>query len=148
MRALVQRVSHARVGVDDRTVGSISRGLLVYVGVAADDTAEDADAIADKVRYLRVFPDEHGKINRDVAQIGGAVLVVSNFSLMADCRQGRRPGFDAAAPPELAEPLYERVVTRLRDHLPVEAGQFRALMRVEAVNDGPLNLLLDSRRTI
>lgn len=150
MRAVVQRVISATVTVGDRTVGQIERGLLVFVGVERGDSPEDAAYVAHKVRDLRVFEDstEHSRhLNRSVAEVGGAILVVSQFTLSADCRKGRRPSFDAAAPPEIAEPLYEEVVRELRNSgVPVATGTFQAMMRVSLVNDGPVTLLLDSRR--
>ena len=150
MRAVVQRVSSAAVTVGERTVGEIGRGLLVLVGVERDDGPDDARYIAGKVRDLRVFEDaaEGGPhMNRAVDEVGGAVLVVSQFTLAGDCRKGRRPSFDAAAPPMVARPLYEEVVRELRaEGLRVETGEFQAMMRVSLVNDGPVTLLLDSRK--
>lgn len=147
MRCLVERVLSAAVRVDGDCVGRIERGLLVYVGVEPDDTESDARLLADKVRHLRIFPDDAGKMNRDVGEIGGAVLAVSAFSLAADARKGRRPSFDTAAPPEAAEPLYGAFVAELkRTGVPVQTGVFRAMMAVEAINDGPITLLLDSKK--
>lgn len=150
MRAVVQRVSSAAVTVGERTVGAIGRGLLVLVGVERDDGPGDARYIAGKVRDLRIFEDtaENGPhLNRAVHEVGGAVLVVSQFTLAGDCRKGRRPSFDAAAPPAVARPLYEEVVRELSAAgLTVETGEFQAMMRVSLVNDGPVTLLLDSRK--
>ena len=150
MRAVVQRVTSAAVTVGDHTVGQIGRGLLVFVGVERGDGPEDAMYIAHKVRDLRVFEDsadDSRHLNRSVADIGGAILLVSQFTLAADCRKGRRPSFDAAAPPEIAEPLYEDVVRELRaSGASVATGTFQAMMHVSLVNDGPVTLLLDSRR--
>ena len=150
MRAVVQRVSSAAVTVGDETVGRIEHGLLVFVGVERDDGPQDAAYIAGKVRDLRVFedPTEASRhLNRSVGDVGGSVLVVSQFTLAADCRKGRRPSFDEAAAPQIAEPLYEDVVRRLRSSgLPVATGTFQATMRVSLVNDGPVTLLLDSRK--
>ncbi|MFO0973391.1 MAG: D-aminoacyl-tRNA deacylase [Phycisphaerae bacterium] len=146
MRAIVQRVRSAAVDVAGECVGRIGPGMLVYLGVAGDDSETDADFLADKVRHLRIFPDAAGKMNLDVAEAGGAVLVVSNFTLLADCRAGRRPAFDAAARPELADRLYQHFCAALRRSIAVETGQFRAMMQVSAVNDGPINVLLDSKR--
>ena len=150
MRAVVQRVSSAAVTVGERTVGRIGRGLLVLVGVERDDGPDDARYIAGKVRDLRVFEDpaEGGShMNRAVHEVGGAVMVVSQFTLAGDCRKGRRPSFDAAAAPTVARPLYEEVVRDLRaGGLRVETGEFQAMMQVSLVNDGPVTLLLDSRR--
>lgn len=147
MRAVVQRVSSARVLVDGSVVGAITRGLLVLVGVGPDDGAGDVAYIAGKVRQLRVFPDDAGKMNRSVAEAGGAVLVVSQFTLYGDCRRGRRPSFASAAPPEIANRLYESLIDLLRrTGLSVATGVFQADMDVELVNDGPVTLLLDSGR--
>jgi D-tyrosyl-tRNA(Tyr) deacylase len=147
MRAVLQRVSSASVTVDGRQVGAIGAGLLVLVGVEQGDDTQDVAFVAGKIRDLRVFDDEQGRMNRSVADAGGGVLVVSQFTLLGDCRKGRRPSFDAAAPPEPARRLYEAVVDQLRrDGLPVETGAFQAMMDVSLVNDGPVTLLLDSRR--
>lgn len=146
MRAIVQRVSKARVTVAGELTGQIERGLLVYVGVGQDDCDADAEFIAGKIRFLRAFEDRDGKMNIDVADIGGAVLLVSNFSLYADCRKGRRPAFVDAAPPAKANELYERVCEKVRSlGVRVETGRFQQTMAVEAVNDGPINIWLDSR---
>ena len=147
MRAVVQRVSQARVAVEGRSVGEIGQGLLVYLGVANEDGPADVQYIAGKVRNLRVFEDEQGRMNRSLAQAGGSVLVVSQFTLHADCRKGRRPSLDAAAPPEVAQALYLDVVRALEAAgLAVRTGTFQAHMAVESVNDGPVTLLLDSTR--
>jgi D-aminoacyl-tRNA deacylase len=147
MRAVVQRVSSAAVTVDSRTVGQIAHGLLVFVGVEREDGPADAAYIAGKVRDLRVFEDEAHHMNRSLHDVGGAVLLVSQFTLAADCRKGRRPSFDDAAAPPIARPLYEEVVRALRaDGLTVATGEFQAAMLVSLVNDGPVTLLLDSRR--
>jgi len=147
MRAVVQRVSSARVQVGARTVGQIRAGLLVFAGVEHDDGADDVKYIAEKVRELRIFEDEAGKMNRSLVDAGGALLVVSQFTLCGDCRKGRRPSFDAAESPERAKILYERLITELREAgLTVETGEFQAHMDVELTNDGPVTLMLDSRR--
>ena len=147
MRAVLQRVRRASVTVDGRTTGTIGQGLLVLLGVGHDDTDRDTEYVAAKVRDLRLFADADGRMNRSVADVGGAVLVVSQFTLFGDCRRGRRPSYSGAAPPERAEGLYEGLLERLRLHgLPVQAGEFQALMDVELVNDGPVTVLLDSRR--
>lgn len=147
MRSVIQRVSRASVTVDDRVVGAIGAGLVVFVGVAAGDGAADIDYTASKIRELRIFGDDQGRMNRSVVDAGGAVLVVSQFTLLADVRRGRRPGFDAAAAPEVAKAAYEDLVVRLRDAgLRVETGVFQAHMLVDLVNDGPVTILLDSRR--
>ena len=147
MRAVVQRVRRASVTVGGEMIGQIAAGLLAFVGVAADDGPADVDYIASKIRDLRIFADPEGKLNRSVVDTGGGVLVVSQFTLQADCRKGRRPSFDGAAPGELARALYEAVVRRLRESgLQVATGMFQAVMEVELVNDGPVTLLLDSRK--
>jgi D-tyrosyl-tRNA(Tyr) deacylase len=147
MRAVVQRVSQAEVTVDGESVGKIARGFLVLLGVAIDDQPADAVAIASKIVGLRVFEDEAGKMNLSLAEVGGAVLAVSQFTLLADCRQGRRPSFTAAAPPELANRLYLEFIAEVRGlGIPVETGRFQADMQVALVNDGPVTLLIDSRK--
>jgi D-aminoacyl-tRNA deacylase len=147
MRAVVQRVSSARVRVDGATVGAIDGGLVVLVGVGHDDAQADVEYIAHKVRDLRVFPDGMGKMNRSVGEAAGAVLVVSQFTLFGDCRRGRRPSFAEAAPPDIANRFYERVVETLRrDGVKVATGVFQAIMKVELVNDGPVTILLDSKK--
>jgi D-tyrosyl-tRNA(Tyr) deacylase len=147
MRAVVQRVTSAQVTVDGRCVGRIGNGLLVLIGVAAGDGPADIDYTAVKIRELRVFADAHGKMNRSVVEAGGEVLLVSQFTLMGDARKGRRPSFDEAAPPEHARRQFDALVSRLRaDGLQVETGEFQAHMEVALVNDGPVTVLLDSRR--
>ncbi len=147
MRAVVQRVSGASVRVGGEVVGEVGAGLLVLLGVGAGDTESDADYLADKTVHLRIFPDDDGRLNRSCLDTGGAVLAVSQFTLYGDCRKGRRPGFTQAADPDLAEALYERYVARLESAgLTVARGRFRAEMAVALVNDGPVTLLLDSRK--
>jgi D-tyrosyl-tRNA(Tyr) deacylase len=148
MRAVVQRVSEARVRVGDRTIGEIGRGLLVFVGVGRDDGPEDVKYMAAKLPGLRIFEGLDGKaIDRSVVDVGGAILLVSQFTLYGDVRGQRRPSFTAAAPPDAARALYEDLVRELRAaHVPVETGEFQAMMRVELVNDGPVTLLVDSHR--
>ncbi len=147
MRAVIQRVSRARVTIGGEDVGAIGPGLLAYVGVAEGDDEADGAYIADKIRHLRVFKDAAGKMNLDVAAVGGAVLVVSNFTLLGDARKGRRPAFTAAAEPTIANDLYEKLCDRLRAAgIEVRTGRFQEMMAVEAVNDGPINILVDSRR--
>ena len=147
MRAVVQRVSAASVRVAGEIVAEIPAGLLVFAGVAHGDGAADLEYIAGKIRDLRIFPDDHGRMNRSIVETGGAVLVVSQFTLLADCRKGRRPSLDAAAAPALAQALYEELVRKLRDEgLKVETGVFQAHMDVALVNDGPVTMLLDSGR--
>ncbi len=145
MKAVLQRVTSARVSVGGDESGQIGHGLLVFVGVGRDDGPDDVDYIATKIRYLRVFDDEAGRMNCSVVDVGGSVLIVSQFTLFGDCRRGRRPSFDGAASPEHARSIYDLLVGRLRaDGLTVETGQFRAMMAVELVNDGPVTLWLDS----
>ena len=147
MRAVVQRVAEASVVVEEKTVGQIGAGLLVYVGVACEDTDEDAVLLAEKVARLRIFPDADDKLNQDVSQAGGNVLVVSAFTVQADGRKGRRPSFDAAAPPQFANELYNQFCTALAGFgLRVEQGVFRAVMDVRSFNAGPVCILLDSKR--
>jgi D-tyrosyl-tRNA(Tyr) deacylase len=148
MRAVIQRVSEAWVRVEGRVTGRIGTGLLVLLGVGRDDTESDADYLAEKALHLRIFPDEAGQMNRSVLDAGGGLLVVSQFTLYGDARKGRRPGYSDAAGPEEANRLYERFVAGLRPSgLPVETGVFRALMDVGLVNQGPVTILLDSRKT-
>lgn len=147
MRAVIQRVSRARVHVGAETVGEIGPGLLALVGVAADDGPADIAYIAGKIRDLRVFDDEHGKMNRALSETGGAVLVVSQFTLYGDARKGRRPSFDRAAPADDGRTIFDAVVAALRAAgVTVETGTYRAHMQVELVNDGPVTILVDSRR--
>jgi D-tyrosyl-tRNA(Tyr) deacylase len=147
MRAVVQRVRSAKVIVRGETTGEIGPGLLVFVGVANGDGPADVEYVATKTRDLRIFPDDERRMNRSIVETGGAVLVVSQFTLQGDCRKGRRPSFDAAAPGPVARALYEDVVRRLRDSgLQVSTGVFQADMDVQLVNDGPVTLLLDSRK--
>jgi D-tyrosyl-tRNA(Tyr) deacylase len=147
MRAVLQRVSEARVTVENETVGSIGRGLLVLLGVEEGDGEQDAALLAKKTAELRLFEDREGKMNLSIEENGGEVLVVSQFTLAADCRKGRRPGFSRAAAPETANALYERYVDLLRERgLTVATGRFQAMMQVALVNDGPVTFLLDSRK--
>lgn len=145
MRVVIQRVASSRVRVAGRIVGEIGRGLLVLVGVTHGDTADGARYLAGKTASVRIFEDEQGRMNRSVSDVGGGVLVVSQFTLYADCRKGRRPSFDAAAPAAEAEALYEEFVRAVRSAgLQVATGVFQAHMEVELVNDGPVTLLLDT----
>ena len=147
MRAVVQRVGRARVTVDQEIVGEIATGLLVLLGVNKSDTRADADYLTEKTIGLRIFEDAGGKMNLSVAEVGGAVLVVSQFTLYGDARHGRRPSFDDAAPPEQARELYEYFVEKIRvAGLRCETGRFQATMQVELVNDGPVTILLDSSK--
>jgi D-tyrosyl-tRNA(Tyr) deacylase len=146
MRAVVQRVRRSAVVIDGETVAAIEHGLLVLLGVTATDTPADVQWLAEKTANLRIFNDAAGKMNLSVADIGGSLLVVSQFTLYGDCRKGRRPSFVAAAPPDIAVPLYEAFVNALRSlGLPVGTGRFGAMMQVELVNDGPVTLILDTK---
>lgn len=148
MRAVVQRVSRAGVVVDEKRIADIGPGLLVLLGIESGDDERAADYLADKVAGLRIFEDADEKMNLSVKDSCGSVLVVSQFTLLADCRKGRRPGFSAAALPDIAEPLCRYFTERLRHHdLDVQTGQFQADMAVDLVNDGPVTILLDSQRT-
>ena len=147
MRAVVQRVVKARVLVDRNQVGAIARGLVVFLGVGVGDREADALYLADKTSNLRVFEDELGRMNHSLREVGGELLVVSQFTLWGDCRRGRRPSFTAAASPEAADKLYLKYIEQLREMgLRVETGVFGARMQVEVFNDGPVTLLLDSQR--
>lgn len=149
MRAVVQRVRSAAVTADGERVGAIGPGLLVYVAAAPDDGVDDVAYVADKVANLRIFPDAAGKLNKSILEAGGAVLLVSAFTVLADARKGRRPSFDAAAAGSLAAPLVEELaITLRRAGASVETGRFAAQMLVESVNDGPVCVLLDSRRVV
>lgn len=146
MRIVLQRVKKASVEVGGETVGAIGPGLLALLGVTHSDATSDADFLAEKIVNLRIFQDEAGKMNRSVKEIGGGVLVVSQFTLYGDCRKGRRPGFDAAAPAELARRLYEYFVERVRgEAVPVATGIFQAAMEVSLINEGPVTFILDSK---
>lgn len=145
MKAVVQRVSSARVEVDGQVVGQISHGLAVLVGITHTDTAENARWLAEKIASLRIFTDDDGKMNRALAEIGGSVLVISQFTLYGDCAKGRRPSFIDAARPEIAEPLYEAVVNGFRGiGIPTATGTFGAMMSVHLVNEGPVTLIVES----
>jgi D-aminoacyl-tRNA deacylase len=147
MKAVLQRVARASVAVDGQIIGQIGRGLLVLLGVEQGDTEADAHQLADKSVQLRIFDDADGKMNLALPDIGGAMLVVSQFTLLGDCRKGRRPSFIEAASPDVAERLYETFVAAVGvQNIPVATGKFRAMMQVELVNDGPVTLLLDSRK--
>lgn len=147
MRAVVQRVTRASVTVDGKLIGEIGKGLVILLGVARDDSPDDAEYLAEKIAALRIFDDEAGKMNLSVKETGGALLVVSQFTLYGDVRRGLRPSWIDAATPERAEPLYELFVARIREFVSeVATGSFRRIMRIELVNDGPVTILLDSRK--
>ena len=149
MRAVVQRVSRAKVTVDGKVTGEIGRGLLVLLGVASEDLESDADYLSDKIIDLRIFEDVDDRMNLSLADIAGGILVVSQFTLYGDTRRGRRPSFIKAAPPQEANELYEYFVERARSRIAkVETGRFQAMMDVELVNDGPVTIILDSEKTI
>lgn len=149
MRAVVQRVSRAEVRVEGNVIGRIGLGLVVLVGIAREDAPETGKAMADKIVRLRIFDDQEGRMNLDVREAGGVVLAVSEFTLYGDCRKGRRPNYTNAAAPDAALPLYQAFVDSLRAlGVKVETGEFRAMMELDLVNDGPVTLLLDSDRII
>jgi D-tyrosyl-tRNA(Tyr) deacylase len=145
VRLVIQRVKESKVTVSGSTTGAIRSGLLVLIGISREDTRAEADYMLDKVLGLRIFPDESGKMNRNIVEAGGALLLVSQFTLYGDCRKGRRPSFDRAAPPQQAQTLYEYFVDAARQGtVQVETGVFQAAMEVHLVNDGPVTILLDS----
>ncbi len=146
MKAVLQRVSRAEVRVDGNVTGQIGRGFLVLLGVSVGDTDTDLNWIVEKIIHLRIFPNDAGKFDRSLLDINGQVLVVSQFTLFGDCRKGRRPGFTEAAPPEIADPFFQKAVAAFQAKgIPTQAGIFGAMMEVELINDGPVTLLLDSR---
>jgi len=147
MRAVIQRVSAARVVIDKAEFSRIGAGILVLLGVEKEDTAEDAAALARRIVELRIFEDEAGKMNRSIGETGGQILAVSQFTLLGDCRRGRRPSFDPAAPPDIAKPLYELFVKAIEGlGIPVSTGVFQAMMEIELTNQGPVTFILDSRK--
>jgi D-tyrosyl-tRNA(Tyr) deacylase len=147
MRAVIQRVTNARVVIDSKEYSKIGAGLLVLLGVEKDDTVEDSAMLARRIAELRIFEDEAGKMNRAIGETGGAILAVSQFTLLGDCRRGRRPSFDPAAPPDLAKPLYEQFVEQIRSlGIPTETGVFQAMMNIDLTNQGPVTFILDSRK--
>jgi D-tyrosyl-tRNA(Tyr) deacylase len=147
MRAVIQRVSTARVVIEGQEYSRIGHGILVLLGVEKEDTVEDAQMLARRIVELRIFEDEAGKMNRSIAETGGQILAVSQFTLLGDCRRGRRPSFDPAAPPEIARTLYERFVQEVAGlGIPVATGMFQAMMDVELTNQGPVTFILDSRK--
>ncbi len=146
MKALIQRVKYARVSVDDTIIGEISHGMLVLIGIDAQDTEQSVDALADRILKYRLFADNQGRMNLDIKQINGGILLVSQFTLSADTRKGLRPGFSTAATPDEGEHLYNRVVERIQSqHSPVATGQFGANMQVSLQNDGPVTFLLENK---
>ena len=147
MRAVVQRVSRAKVTVDEKVVGEIGKGLVVLLGIARDDTKVEAAYLVDKIAALRIFDDEEGKMNLSIKDVNGALLIVSQFTLYGDVRRGLRPSWIDAAPPEVAEPLYDFFVRQAGTSVDeIATGSFRAMMQVELVNDGPVTILLDSKK--
>jgi len=146
MRAVAQRVKRASVRVTGQVVGEIDSGLLVFLGVGSEDNERDAEYLADKLLNLRIFDDAEGKMNLSVTETGGAILVVSQFTLHGDCRKGRRPSYNRAAPPELAKKLYEYFVSSLQKQIHVSTGLFQATMEISLLNDGPVTILLDSEK--
>lgn len=148
MRSVVQRVSEASVTIDDKIAGQIGRGLVVLLGIKQGDTEKDASWLAEKIVNLRIFEDDKGKMNLSLADIGGEMLIISQFTLFGDCRKGRRPGFSSAAPPELAEPLYRQFIEKVNNlEIKTATGIFQAEMAVQLTNDGPVTMLLDSEKT-
>jgi D-aminoacyl-tRNA deacylase len=146
MRIVIQRVKSAKVVIDSKVSGSIGHGLLLLAGIGRGDSARDAEYLVNKITYLRIFEDDNGKMNRDIREAGGAILIVSNFTVYGDTRNGRRPGFERAAPPLEAKPMFEELVRRFRETgIPVETGVFQADMLVQLENDGPVTLICESR---
>lgn len=146
MRAVIQRVSEGSVSVEGKIIGEINQGLVILLGVTHDDTREDADYLSEKIANLRIFNDDAGKMNRSLLDVSGAVLAISQFTLYGNTRKGRRPSFVEAAPPEIADPLYEYFMANIREKgVVVEKGQFGAMMQVKIFNDGPVTILLDSQ---
>jgi D-tyrosyl-tRNA(Tyr) deacylase len=147
MRAVIQRVSRAAVRIDGEIHGEITHGMVVLLGIRGGDAVSDLQWLVEKVINLRIFEDQQGKMNRSLADIDGEMLIISQFTLYGDCRKGRRPGFSSAAPPEIAEPLYQRFIEEVKNRqVKVATGIFQAAMEVELVNDGPVTLLLDSEK--
>ena len=148
MRAVIQRVDEARVTVDGTVVGEISKGILVFLGITTDDGEDDLTFLKRKILNLRIFPDSDGKMNLSLVDTGSAVLLVSQFTLYGDCRKGNRPSFIRAAAPDRARALYQELIRQLRsENIKVESGEFQAMMKVDLVNDGPVTLILDSKKS-
>jgi D-aminoacyl-tRNA deacylase len=149
MRLVIQRVKEARVKVKEETVGEIGPGLVIFLGIQTEDTETDIDYLVEKVRHLRIFPDGQGKFNLSLIDTGGALLVVSQFTLLGDCRKGRRPSFSESASPSKAQPLYDLFIERVRQNgMTVACGRFQEMMNVHLVNDGPVTFILDSKKTL
>ncbi len=147
MRAVIQRVERAQVTVDDTVVGNIGQGLTVLLGVGSDDTGDDVAYLKKKLLQLRIFPDREGKMNLSIREVKGEILLVSQFTLYGDCRKGARPSYSGSAPAAMAEALYRELIDSLRiEGVPVQSGRFRAMMKVSLVNDGPVTLILDSKK--
>lgn len=147
MRGVVQRVKHAKVSVDSKTIGEINHGILLFLGVEDADDEKDLEYMCDKVPNLRIFEDEDGKMNKSLVDVEGSLLVISQFTLLGDARKGRRPSFTQAAPPAKAIPMYEEFISRMKGKsIVTEAGEFGADMKVELLNDGPVTILLDSKK--
>ncbi len=144
MKAVIQRVTHSKVTVDDATVGSIDNGMLVLLGVGKNDSENDVDYLVNKIVHLRIFEDDNDKMNLSLKDVGGSILVVSQFTIMGECRKGLRPSFSNAANPELANTLYEYFINEARKQVDVQTGQFQAHMMVELCNDGPVTLIIES----
>lgn len=147
MRAVIQRVSRGSVTIEDKTTRTIAKGVVVLLGIHPQDTLREIEWMTEKIIHLRIFEDAQGKMNLSLQDIGGQMLIVSQFTLYGDCRKGRRPGYSAAAPPSIAEPLYRQFIDRVKARgITVETGTFQASMKVEIINDGPVTLLLDSEK--
>ena len=147
MRAVIQRVKHCKVTVDNKSTGEIDSGILIFLGVGTEDKKEDADYLVDKIINLRIFEDEEGRMNLSALELYKEIMVVSQFTLFGDCRKGRRPGFFSAAPPDEAKKLYKYFLDRISEtELKIASGEFQAMMNVELINDGPVTLLIDSKK--
>ncbi|MGD9211815.1 MAG: D-aminoacyl-tRNA deacylase [Desulfobacteraceae bacterium] len=148
MRAVIQRVSKSTVSIDNHVVGQIGAGLTILLGISQDDSEKDVHYLVDKIAHLRIFEDEKGKMNRSLVDVGGAVLIISQFTLLADCRKGRRPSFIQAAAPKMADQLYKHFIERMITHgIDVQTGRFGAMMQVSIINEGPVTIIMDSSIT-